>query len=67
MREGAWRGRTFIGTLGYMAPEMLREQKTSAKVDQFSYGVVVWSVPRRPTRAVRARVPLMGRTCGGAA
>jgi len=34
--------RTFIGTLGYMAPEMLREQKTSNKVDLYSYGVVVW-------------------------
>ena len=36
--------RTFIGTLGYMAPEMLREQRTSAKVDLFSYGVVLWCV-----------------------
>ena len=33
-----------------MAPEMLREQKTSAKVDLFSYGVVLWSVQRAQGR-----------------
>lgn len=35
---------TFAGTLAYMAPELLREQPSTKKIDCYSYGVVLWEL-----------------------
>ena len=35
---------TFAGTVAWMAPEMLRHEPCSEKVDVWSYGVLLWEM-----------------------
>ena len=35
---------TFVGTVGWMSPEMIRHELCSEKVDVWSYGVLLWEL-----------------------
>ena len=35
---------TFVGTVAWMAPEVIRHEPYSEKVDVWSYGVVIWEL-----------------------
>ena len=35
---------TFVGTVGWMSPEMIRHEPCSEKVDVWSYGVLLWEL-----------------------
>ena len=35
---------SFVGTVGWMAPEMIRHELCSEKVDVWSYGVLLWEL-----------------------
>lgn len=35
---------SFVGTVGWMAPEMIRHEPCSEKVDVWSYGVLLWEL-----------------------
>ena len=35
---------TFVGTVGWMSPEMIRHELCSEKVDIWSYGVLLWEM-----------------------
>lgn len=35
---------SFIGTVSYMAPEIIRNELCSEKIDVWSYGVVLWEL-----------------------
>ena len=35
---------TFVGTVAWMAPEVIRHEPYSEKVDIWSYGVVIWEL-----------------------
>jgi len=46
---------TFVGTVAWMAPEMIRHENCSEKVDVWSYGVLLWEilVQQRPYNVSR--------------
>ena len=35
---------TFVGTVAWMAPEVIRHENCSEKVDMWSYGVLLWEI-----------------------
>ncbi len=35
---------TFVGTVGWMSPEIIRHELCSEKVDIWSYGVLLWEL-----------------------
>ena len=35
---------TFVGTVAWMAPEVIRHEPYSEKVDIWSYGVLIWEL-----------------------
>ena len=35
---------TFVGTVAWMAPEVIRHEPCSEKVDVWSYGVLLWEL-----------------------
>ncbi len=35
---------TFVGTVAWMAPEVIRHENCSEKVDVWSYGVLLWEI-----------------------
>lgn len=47
---------SFIGTVSYMAPEIIRNEPCSEKIDVFAYGVVLWEL-------LTCEVPYKGITC----
>lgn len=42
-----------VGTYAWMAPEIIKHEKCSEKVDIWSYGVVLWELVTRQVRLLR--------------